>query len=199
LAYPWEQSKREKMVSTRSQTRQAPVQPTLNVVDPAAHQNTATDGVIIPLVPPSQQHPAVREAIAHLNAEVEEHLPTANRELIARGVEFAIDAHSEVCRKSGEPYVVHPIEVAAILARMRLDSETIVGALLHDVVEDTDYTSEQIQKQFGERISRLVDGVTKLGRIPWTADEDPGKPERDAQARVCARCFWRWSTTSASF
>lgn len=140
-------------------------------------------------MPPTEHHPAVRDAVARFNAIIDENLPSANRELIARAVEFAIEAHGEVCRKSGEPYVVHPIEVATILAKMRLDSETIIGALLHDVVEDTEFTSEQIQKQFGERIARLVEGVTKLGRIPWTADTDPTKPVRNAQAESLRKMF----------
>src|SRR5688572_10580365 len=116
------------MVSTRSQMRQAQVE-----VSPTTDEIPANGTIVVPVVPP---HPAVETASAVLDATIAEHLPTANLDLIHNAVNFAIEAHGEVCRKSGEPYVIHPIEVANILARMRLDSETIAAALLHDVVED---------------------------------------------------------------
>ena len=74
---------------------------------------------------------------------------------------------------------MHPIAVATILARMQLDAETIAGALLHDVIEDTPITLERVESEFGERVARLVDGVTKLGRIPWTADDGEGAGSRE--------------------
>ena len=82
-------------------------------------------------------------------------------------------------RRSGEPYVVHPIAVATILARMHLDSETIAAALLHDVVEDTDVTVEHIRTEFGPRVALLVDGVSKLSRIHWPADQTEGARSRE--------------------
>ena len=96
---------------------------------------------------------------------------------------------------------MHPIAVATILARMQLDAETIAAALLHDVIEDTPVTLERAESKFGDRVAKLVDGVTKLGRIPWTADdgEGAGSREKAQQARTCARCSSPWSTTSASF
>src|SRR5690606_11997060 len=127
-------------------------------------------------------HPAVTEAIARLDTAVRESALNADAEQIHRAVQFAIEAHAGVCRRSGEPYVVHPIEVATILARMRLDQETIIGALLHDVVEDSGVELSDIEKQFGSRVARLVDGVTKLGRIPWTGDADHATKERARQA-----------------
>ncbi|MEA2513729.1 MAG: diphosphokinase / guanosine-3,5-bis(diphosphate) 3-diphosphatase [Thermomicrobiales bacterium] len=168
------------MVSTRSQTRQAPTDHTHPLDGPGSGT------MVVPVAP---LDPAIIEATAGLEATVREHLPTANLELIQRAVDFAIEAHGGVCRKSGEPYVVHPIEVAAILARMRLDSETVTAALLHDVVEDSGVESEELEKQFGERIARLVDGVTKLGRIPWTADSDSATRERTAQAESLRKMF----------
>ncbi len=85
--------------------------------------------------------------------------------LIGRAYDLAEKAHAGQFRKSGENYFIHPIEVAKILAEMEMDSQTIAAGLMHDVVEDTDYTLEDIEQYFGEDIALLVDGVTKLGSI----------------------------------
>ena len=84
---------------------------------------------------------------------------------LARACEVAVAAHDGQTRLSGEPYVTHPIAVAGILADLRLDSETLTAAVLHDTVEDTEVTREQLTELFGANIARLVDGVTKLGKI----------------------------------
>jgi GTP diphosphokinase / guanosine-3',5'-bis(diphosphate) 3'-diphosphatase len=98
--------------------------------------------------------------------------------LVSRAYALAADAHAGVERKSGEPYITHPVAVAAILADMQMDAETIAAALLHDVPEDTTITLDDIRNQFGERVARLVDGVTKLKRIEWLSDrEDVAKAE----------------------
>ena len=104
-------------------------------------------------------------------------------------------------RQSGEPYAMHPIAVATILAHMQLDAETIAAALLHDVIEDTPITLERVESQFGGRVARLVDGVTKLGRIPWTATMGRAlaRARRRNRRKTCARCSSPWSTTSAWF
>jgi guanosine-3',5'-bis(diphosphate) 3'-pyrophosphohydrolase len=88
---------------------------------------------------------------------------------------FARSAHSEQSRESGEPYIFHPLAVAQILIELNLDIETIAAALLHDVVEDTNVTLAQISEQFGEKISSLVDGVTKLSKY-----DIPDRERRDA-------------------
>jgi GTP pyrophosphokinase len=102
-----------------------------------------------------------------------------------------MESHDGVCRRSGEPYVVHPIEVATILANMALDPETIAAALLHDVVEDSDVRIEQLEERFGSRVARLVDSVTKLGRIPWSGDveQDQATREKEAQAESLRKMF----------
>src|SRR6185312_654913 len=92
--------------------------------------------------------------------------------LVSRAYTIAADAHAGVERKSGEPYITHPVAVAAILADMQMDAETIAAALLHDVPEDTTITLDDIRNQFGERVARLVDGVTKLKRIEWLSDRE---------------------------
>ena len=96
--------------------------------------------------------------------------PAIDDNLLSRAFSFAEKAHRGQVRASGEPYFTHPIEVAHILADMHLDPATIITALLHDVVEDTDVTLEQIQQQFTDEIAGLVDGVTKLTRIEMKSD-----------------------------
>ena len=90
---------------------------------------------------------------------------------------LAKDAHKAQFRRSGEPYIIHPVAVARILAEMNLDSESVCAALLHDVVEDTDYSLEDIRKLFGENIALLVDGVTKLGEITQNASKEEQQSE----------------------
>lgn len=91
--------------------------------------------------------------------------PEADSDEIGRAVDICIEYHKEQKRASGEPYYTHPIAVAGILLEMGLDKATIITALLHDTVEDTDLTLEELEKEFGEEIASLVDGVTKLTRI----------------------------------
>lgn len=93
-------------------------------------------------------------------------------DLIGRAFDTARELHDGQLRKSGEPYLIHPIAVAKILARLGMDEETIVGGLLHDVVEDTEYTREQLVEDFSEEIALLVDGVTKLGSIKFDSKEE---------------------------
>ncbi len=95
-----------------------------------------------------------------------------NTELIGRAFDTAKSLHDGQLRKSGEPYLIHPIAVAIILAELGMDDETIVGGLLHDVVEDTEYTREQLVEDFSEEIALLVDGVTKLGAIKFDTKEE---------------------------
>ena len=94
-----------------------------------------------------------------------EHLGPADRELVSRAYERAAQAHQGQHRLSGEDYVNHPVEVATILADLKLDAATIVAALLHDTVEDTELTPQEVADEFGADVARLVEGVTKLGRI----------------------------------
>ncbi|MBR3706195.1 MAG: bifunctional (p)ppGpp synthetase/guanosine-3',5'-bis(diphosphate) 3'-pyrophosphohydrolase [Firmicutes bacterium] len=95
-----------------------------------------------------------------------------NTELIGKAFDTGMRLHEGQLRKSGEPYFIHPINVAIILAEIGMDDETIVGGLLHDVVEDTEYTREQLVEDFNEDIALLVDGVTKLGSIKFESKEE---------------------------
>ena len=97
--------------------------------------------------------------------------PAADEDALNRAYVFSMKAHGSQERASGDPYFSHPLEVADILTKMKLDSASIVTALLHDTVEDTDATLEQIEQLFGKEIARLVDGVTKLSRIELQSDQ----------------------------
>jgi guanosine-3',5'-bis(diphosphate) 3'-pyrophosphohydrolase len=110
--------------------------------------------------------------IHELIARVQSYDPSADGQWLARVYEMADAAHEGQRRASGESYIEHPLAVAGILAELEMDRQTIAAALLHDVVEDTSITSEQVASQFGEEIAQLVDGVTKLTRIPYQSKED---------------------------
>ncbi|NLY10589.1 MAG: bifunctional (p)ppGpp synthetase/guanosine-3',5'-bis(diphosphate) 3'-pyrophosphohydrolase [Firmicutes bacterium] len=99
--------------------------------------------------------------------QVTKYYPSVNHDLIRRAYEFSKNAHEGQLRESGEPYFEHPFEVACILAELELDVETIVAGLLHDVLEDTSVTREQLKDEFGPQILMLVDGVTKLEQLPF--------------------------------
>ena len=93
-------------------------------------------------------------------------------EYVMKAYNLANDAHKNQFRKSGEPYIIHPIGVASILTGLNMDKETLAAAFLHDVVEDSDYTYEDISNMFGVTVANLVDGVTKLGKLDFISKED---------------------------
>ena len=94
-------------------------------------------------------------------------MPPAQIELVAQAFMLSADAHETQYRSSGEPYIIHPVAVACILADMQMDQESIMAALLHDVLEDTDVTRAALVRQFGEKVALLVEGVTKLSKIQF--------------------------------
>ncbi len=101
-----------------------------------------------------------------------EHYKNSNAELILKAYNFAKSHHGDQLRQSGEPYIIHPMQVAYILTELELDDETICAALLHDVVEDTDVTNDDLKKEFNESIAEMVAGVTKLGKLQYTTTEE---------------------------
>ncbi|MDQ6772027.1 MAG: bifunctional (p)ppGpp synthetase/guanosine-3',5'-bis(diphosphate) 3'-pyrophosphohydrolase [Candidatus Dormibacteraeota bacterium] len=103
--------------------------------------------------------------------KIAEHLPSGEQDLVERAYTRAVDAHHGQRRLSGEAYVEHPVQVATILADLRLDAITLAAALLHDTVEDTDLTLEEIGREFGPEVAHLVEGVTKLSRISFRSDQ----------------------------
>src|SRR5690606_14652263 len=106
-------------------------------------------------------------ALENLVKTVRSHHPKADVALIERAHSAARDAHEGQLRKSGEPYITHPLAVAQILADLGIGPITIAAALLHDTVEDTDYSLEQLRADFGDEIAMLVDGVTKLDKLKY--------------------------------
>ncbi|MDD2959355.1 MAG: bifunctional (p)ppGpp synthetase/guanosine-3',5'-bis(diphosphate) 3'-pyrophosphohydrolase [Lachnospiraceae bacterium] len=106
-----------------------------------------------------------------LITSVTKYHPSDDISMIEKAYRIAYDAHKDQRRKSGEPYIIHPLCVAIILADLELDKETIVAGLLHDVVEDTVMTAEQLREEFGDEVELLVDGVTKLGQLSYSADK----------------------------
>jgi len=103
--------------------------------------------------------------------------PNADEALLNRAYVFSMKAHGSQVRASGDPYFSHPLEVAGILTKMRLDSATIATALLHDVVEDSSADIEELEEHFGSKVAELVDGVTKLSRIEMQSEQSSGQAE----------------------
>ena len=121
---------------------------------------------------------------------VRKYHPSDDISLIEKAYEIARNAHEGQLRKSGEPYIIHPLYVAIILAGLELDKETIAAGILHDVVEDTVLTREQIAQQFGNDVALLVDGVTKLKKLKLSGDYvDRSQTQQDMQARNLRKMF----------
>ena len=106
-----------------------------------------------------------------LIARVRKYHPSADITMIEKAYQIGKEAHKNQFRKSGEPYIIHPLWVAIILADLEMDKETIVAGMLHDVVEDTTMTLDEISTEFGEEVALLVDGVTKLGQLNYSKDK----------------------------
>src|ERR1700723_2093402 len=124
-----------------------------------------------PLEPPAE--PGVLAAkFAELLATIGKNRPSDDIGVIRKAWEFCVQHHSGQLRASGEPYVLHPLEVAQVLAEMKLDSTAIAAGLLHDAVEDTPVTTEDITEQFGEQVAHIVEGVTKIDKIQFANRED---------------------------
>jgi GTP pyrophosphokinase len=127
-------------------------------------QNTASLRTLLPRLF-SRSQPA--GAVDRLVKTVRMHHPKADLVIIERAYSVAEKAHTGQLRKSGEPYITHPVAVAQILADLGIGSKTVAAALLHDTVEDTDYTLAMLQRDFGDEIAMLVDGVTKLDKLKY--------------------------------
>ena len=106
-----------------------------------------------------------------LRALLAPYMPETDRALVEKAYDFARRAHEGQRRHSGQPYFSHVVEVAKTLAKMRLDREAVAAGLLHDVVEDTKITPAQLEEAFGAGVARLVEGVTKIGRVHFESAE----------------------------
>jgi guanosine-3',5'-bis(diphosphate) 3'-pyrophosphohydrolase len=122
-------------------------------------------------IKPTKEFVSPESLYDELIASVRRYHPSADISLIEKAYKIADEAHKGQVRKSGEAYIIHPLCVAIILAELELDKETIVAGILHDVVEDTVMTEEEIAKEFSQEVALLVDGVTKLGQLPYEADK----------------------------
>ena len=129
-----------------------------------------------------EHYASMKEAILRM-------MPGVDMTLIDRAVEYADTKHCHQKRKDGSPYIIHPLAVAEIVAEMGLDCDAILGALLHDCIEDTDASHEDIEKLFGQTVAELVEGVTKLTRANFSSTEQ-------ARWKTCERCSWPCPRTS---
>ncbi len=111
------------------------------------------------------------ELYQELVKSVKKYHPSTDLTMIEKAYQVAKAAHKDQVRKSGEPYIIHPLCVGIILADLELDKESIAAGLLHDVVEDTPMTTEDVAREFGDEVALLVDGVTKLGQLSYSADK----------------------------
>jgi len=116
--------------------------------------------------------PAIDRRFEFLLRQVQANRPTEDIALIRKAWDFCVHHHEGQVRASGEPYVIHPLEVAEVLAEMKLDATAIAAGLLHDAVEDTPATSEQIESDFGDQVAHIVEGVTKIDKIQFANRED---------------------------
>ena len=100
------------------------------------------------------------------------YVPNTDLEKVERAVQYAFEKHRDQKRKDGSPYIIHPLAVAEIVAEIGLDTDSILGALLHDCIEDTDSNHDEIARMFGDTVADLVDGVTKLTRVEYSTLEE---------------------------
>jgi len=142
-------------------------QPRLRVSEPRGPQLVSEAGDATPSLPRKPQLMRQFELVDR----VKEYNPRANEELLNRAYVYAMKAHGEQKRDSGDPYFSHPLQVAAILTDLKLDDATIAAALLHDTIEDTDATRAEIDRLFGHDIGRLVEGLTKLKKLELVSKE----------------------------
>ena len=149
-------------------------------------ENTLDDGKIIKI----QDGMAPEELYQVLVKRVKYYHPSDDISMIEKAYRVAYEAHKDQVRKSGEPYIIHPLNVSIILANLEMDKETIVAGLLHDVVEDTIMTEEEIVREFGADVALLVDGVTKLENIPLPGDHTgEGDLKLEMQAENLRKMF----------
>ena len=120
---------------------------------------------------------------------VHKYHPSDDVSMIEKAYNVAKEAHKNQTRKSGEPYIIHPLNVAIILAELELDKETIIAGLLHDVVEDTVMTDDDLRREFGEDVALLVDGVTKLEKIPLSSTLSQSDEKLEMQAENLRKMF----------
>ena len=160
------ETKEKKIISENNNIPQTKMQ-----IDEAALQSIEPAAVLDSAIVPIRDFVSPEELHRDLIEIIQKYHPSADISMVEKAYQIAAEAHKTQVRKSGEPYIIHPLYVAIILAELEMDKETIVAGLLHDVVEDTVMTDEEIKEEFGPEVALLVDGVTKLGQIAYDADK----------------------------
>jgi len=122
--------------------------------------------------PQSLPSPSIEDRFESLIRHVQSNRPSEDVSLVRRAWEFCVQHHTGQMRASGEPYIIHPLEVAEVLAEMKMDATAIAAGLLHDSVEDTPATNEEIAAKFGDQVAHIVEGVTKIDKIQFANRED---------------------------
>ncbi|MCR5487826.1 MAG: bifunctional (p)ppGpp synthetase/guanosine-3',5'-bis(diphosphate) 3'-pyrophosphohydrolase [Lachnospiraceae bacterium] len=122
-------------------------------------------------ITPMKEYLSPEELYDGLIERLRRYHPSDDISMIEKAYRMAYEAHKDQLRRSGEPYIIHPLSVATILAELEMDKETIAAGLLHDVVEDTQVTREELEKEFGPEVAHLVDGVTKLNKLQYQGDK----------------------------
>ena len=138
------------------------------IIMPEHTDNKIVDGHA---VKPTADYQNPDELFDNLIARIRKYHPSTDVSMIEKAYKVARKAHGDQKRKSGEEYIIHPLWVGIILADLEMDKETIAAGILHDVVEDTIMTEEQIREEFGDEVALLVDGVTKLGQLAYSKDK----------------------------
>src|SRR3984957_2869533 len=140
---------------------------------PGTPSSTPGEGVVpARLIATDDPRKAIDERFESLLRQVQANRPSEDISLIRKAWEFCVQQHDGQMRASGEPYVIHPLEVAEVLAEMKLDATAIAAGLLHDSVEDTPATNEEIEHSFGDQVAHIVEGVTKIDKIQFANRED---------------------------
>jgi GTP diphosphokinase / guanosine-3',5'-bis(diphosphate) 3'-diphosphatase len=141
--------------------------PTPADVANGAHRRRVRDRIARRLVAPPQRQLAIKPVLEPLLAVHRAAHPKVDARLLQRGYDLAEERHRDQLRKSGDPYITHPLAVATILAELGMDTITLVAALLHDTVEDTGLSIDELDNQFGTEVAHLVEGVTKLDKVKY--------------------------------
>lgn len=149
-------------------TARQPISPVPDGTSPTS----APPSVSSVVTPPDPQQEQINQRFEALLRQVQANRPTEDVALIRKAWEFTVQHHHGQLRASGEPYIIHPLEVAEVLAEMKMDSTAIAAGLLHDAVEDTPATSEEIESAFGDQVAHIVEGVTKIDKIQFANRED---------------------------
>ena len=152
--------------------------------------NSKPNGFVKGTLERTQEFLTPQELYEDLLLRVRRYHPSDDLSMIENAYHLASVAHEGQKRKSGEPYIIHPLDVSIILADLEMDQETIAAGLLHDVVEDTVYTKEELARRFGDDVANLVDGVTKLKKIKLSGDyADKTQAQQEMQAENLRKMF----------